>query len=441
MHEPPPASRPSAPRDAARDDHAWLVVGTVVLAVLSFVAAVGLGRALAATGVLQDWNILFDADPVVYLKNFSTGKTIGDWGGRSFVHPNLTNFVYPVVRTISELLLRLPLDLGSAQEVRESVGMLVSPVVAVVRVPILVLLLRVLGLSTGWTLTLAAMDTVSFSTRLFASIPESYLLTGTMIILTFWLCARDLRRSKPPSLMLWGTVLYLLFGITSLNVVAGTLLMGIALWRHHRPRRALILTYAVASGAFGLNALTYEASRLVYPQAPSFNPMSTEHLADSWNPSPSRLGHFATSLADAYFPPLPRARRHYEPDNVRDYTLTLERPKGWIPVPGPRTLVFVAMLVVAVAGIRWIPPELSPLHWGALGIIACGALLHMFLGKELILYTQMWKIPVIVLLTTLPSAPQRLRRVLAFGVPLLVLAMAVNNAADLREVVRLVQPT
>jgi hypothetical protein len=434
---------PTSPAPVAEStpsaDRSRLVAGTAALALLSFVTSILLGRALLGTGVHHEWNILFDADPIVYLKNFATGKTIGDWGGRSFVHPNLTNFIYPPVWAIGEVLSRLPLPLGSPPEIREQLALLVSPVFAAIRVPLLVMLLRSLGLTVGFSLGLAALDTVSFSTRLFASIPESYLLGGTVLVFVFWMTSRDLQSSSPPRLAAWAVTLFVLFGIATLNVVAGSILLGVALWKHHPPGRALAIGLAVVGLAFALNGLCYEATRRIYPSAPPFHPMGTGHLVDSWNPRASRIPGFAHGLASSYVPAEPAVRPYDDFGNTHRFAFTLEPSRAPVWALDPRPLAFLLVLGLAVAGLRRLPVQHRPLVLGAFLILGFGVVLHSFLGRELMLYTQLWKAPAIVLLAGLHYLPASLRRIVARGLPWLVLLVALNSLLLLRGMVARLQ--
>jgi len=419
----------------ARRDRLRLAAGTALLALASFWTAVAFGRELVALGVLREWNVLFDADPNIYFRNFATGRTFGYWGGRSFIHPNLTNFVHLPLRPLSELLALLPLDLGSALEVRERLALLVTPVVAALRVPLLALLMRSLGLSVGWTLTLCALDTVSFSTRLFASIPESYLITGTLVVLVLWLGMRALH-GRPPRAAVWLVALFVLGGVATLSLSVGAVVLFVAL-RAHQPRtRALVLTGILVAGAFVLNALLYQASRVVY-SAPPFHPRATEHLDDGWNPGLTRmLVDYPRGLANAYLPATPGMREEYHAENHHTHVLTFERGNPGVAVADPRIVIFLAIVLLSVAAVRWLPLRRRAPFGIAVTILVIGALLHGVFGKELVLYAQHWKISILLLLAGLYHLPPKGRTFAWYGLVALTLVMTVNNALVMRDILR-----
>lgn len=430
-----PHGLPVESGSATRSERLRLAVGTALLALASFWAAIAFGRELVALGVLGEWNVLFDADPNIYFRNFATGRTFGYWGGRSFIHPNLTNFVHLPLRTLSELLAWLPFDLGSAAELRERLALLVTPVVAAVRVPLLALLMRALGLSVGWTLALCAMDTVSFSTRLFASIPESYLITGTLVVLILWMGVRALsgHHLRPAA---WLVALFLLGGVATLSLSVGAVILFVALRAHHRGARALLLTAALVVGAFTLNALAYQISRAVY-SAPPFHPRATEHLDDGWNPGAARIAYdYPRGLANAYLPPSPGTREEYHTENHHTHVLTFERGNPGVAAADARTVIFLGILVLCIAAGRRLPPGRRAPHGIAVTILALGALLHGVFGRELVLYAQHWKIAVLVLVAGLYHLPAPGRTMAWRGLVALVLAMTVNNALVMRDILR-----
>lgn len=419
-----------------------LSIGTLLLTAASFAASLVLATAFAASGVFGEWNILLDADPNIYLKNFSTGRTIGQWGGRSFIHPNLSNLVYPVVRLFAEVAERLPFIAGSPAEIREAVALLVSPLATALRVPVLVALFRGLRLAPGWALTLAALDAAAFSTRLLGCMPESYALSGTLITVGFLFAVRTLNGDRPPGRGRWLVLLFVMIAVASLNVGAGAVILCAALWRAHPPRRAMLLAVASVAAAFALNAIAYEVSRLRFPTIPHFHPIATEHLTDGFRTGIERPGiDYPRALANAFLPPPPAQRPFVTPLNHHTFEFTLERGEQGVRDWDARTVLVLVLFAAAAAAAPWWPARHRPMYAAAAGLLLLGAFTHAIFGNELLLYTPQWTPAVMVLLAGLHHLPERGRRALGFALPLLVLVIAVANHVTLERMARILLDT
>jgi len=75
----------------------------------------------------------------------------------------------------------------------------------------------------------------------------------------------------------------------------------------------------------------------------------------------------------------------------------------------------------------------------ALVVLAEGAVVHAFFGKELLLYTQHWHAAVLVLLASLYYAPPPARRILDWALPGLVAVVAVNNLLTMSAILRILR--
>jgi len=92
----------------------------------SFLIRVPLARTWSSLGVLQQHDVLFDADAVVYLQAFGDG----DMRDRMWrTHPNVRNLVNPPVR-LAAAAVRLVRPDWTAQRARAEVAVLVAPVAA-----------------------------------------------------------------------------------------------------------------------------------------------------------------------------------------------------------------------------------------------------------------------------------------------------------------------
>ena len=133
---------------------------------------------LAFHGAKDLNNLFFDSDTLFYLRAFAFGEGApGGWGGRSIVHPNVANFVHPIVAA-AELLPRLA-GKDNLRRLFEIVGFrrsasdpelwmklalafLVAPLAAAFRTSFLFLGLTTAGLDVGKALLVSALSVLSF---------------------------------------------------------------------------------------------------------------------------------------------------------------------------------------------------------------------------------------------------------------------------------------
>ncbi len=406
---------------------------TAALALTAFVIALANASAFAGFGVTTEWNVLFDADPNVYLRNFSTGRTIGTWGGRSFIHPNLTTLIHPPIRVLGALLARLPFDLGPAAGIREAMALLVSPLFAAVRVVVVMRLMRALGLPLAASVVMCAIDMLSFSTLLFASIPESYIVTGTLLAVMFGLAARETRGDHPPGGTTWLLATAAFTAVAMLNLPVAAVLMALALAFRHPRRRALGAMAFVASGALVLNAIVFKLTQRVFAPQLGFDPLASQQLPDAWNPGMLRaLVDYPRAIANAFLCGSPARVPIMEPQNLHPFVFSLERANAQLPMWDVRTFVVLGCLAAGIACLRVVPRALRPLHVAAIAVMAQGAVVHAFFGRELFLYSQHWHIAALVLMSGLWHLPGRARAIVAVVMPCLALWIAVNNAFVMR---------
>jgi len=415
------------------------VLATALLAVVAFGVSLALAAAFAAASVHAEWNVLFDADPNVYLRNFATGYTLGTWGGRGFVHPNLTNLVHPVIRLLALAIEHLPGRLGTPLEIRDALAFHVSPVIAAVRVVLMMLLMQALGLSLPWSIGLTVLDMTSFSTLLFSSIPESYAFTGAVLIALFWLGARTSRTEQPPGPTSWLAWTMLATAVATLDIVAAAIIRTLTEASRRPFARAAAATAAIVSLALFVNLAALKASQGVYGH-PTPLAQTTPQLADAWDPGIDRaVIDYPRALANGIIAPPPAAWAHPDSNYVHPFVLTLERGRPGVRAWDPRTVLALLLIGLGAAGWWWLPRASRPIHLAALAVLAEGAVVHAFFGKELLLYTQHWHAAVLVLISSLYYAPRPARRILDWAVPGIVGAVAVNNLLTMSAILRILR--
>ena len=117
------------------------VAGAIALFALSFTVRVPLARAWSALGVIDQHDVLFDADPVVFLQAFRDG----DMRDRLWrTHPNVRNLVSPPVRAVAKVLAAVRPD-WTETRARGEAALLVAPAAAGLGTAALFLTLRLIN--------------------------------------------------------------------------------------------------------------------------------------------------------------------------------------------------------------------------------------------------------------------------------------------------------
>ena len=181
----------------------------------SFLLRYPLARTWSALGVLDQHDVLFDADPVVFLQAFGDG----DMRDRLWrAHPNVRNLVNPPGPAG-----RGPgpgrasrLDAGSRRGARPPCWWRPPPRASTTAAVFLTLLR--LGASPRAAVLGAVVETVSFSGLVFGSLPESYPLSGAPLAAAFLLLADAVRPGGRLRTGAWILVASTAFGVTATNL-------------------------------------------------------------------------------------------------------------------------------------------------------------------------------------------------------------------------------
>jgi hypothetical protein len=406
-----------------------LAVCAAALFAIAFVVRVPLARTWSGLGVLEQHDVLFDADPVVYLQTFGDG----DMRDRMWrAHPNVRNLVNPPVRLLAAALRVVRPDWTVAQARRE-MALLVAPAAAGATTVAVFLTLGLLGASRSAAAAGALVETCAFSGLVFGSIPESYPLSGAAIASAFLLLADALRGGRLRGLA-WVVVASTAFGITTTNLAIVAILLFIAASRTARslPRAAgvtaavLVLSVAVAAAEFfAVNAAYGEWVPLrKFERTDTFlAPRAAETVRS-----------FPGAVVSSILPDRPAVVTN-EIGLRRDYPIKLrftmeDTPQGLVSellrglvVAG--FLLLGAMQLARVAGIG------RPILAAAAGVLAFNLVLHsVYRGPDLLLYSMHWHAALAVVLAATALAPRRSAALLLAG------AVALNNASVLWWMVR-----
>lgn len=402
----------------------------VALFAASFAARIPLARAWSGLGVIDQHDVLFDADPVVFLQAFRDG----DMRDRLWrAHPNVRNLVNPPVRLLADVARLVRSDWTGERAGREA-ALLVAPAASGVTTAALFLTLRLLGASLGAAALGAMVEMCSFSGLVFGSIPESYPLSGAALALAFLLLAEAARaggRLRPVPWILVGSTA---FGITATNLALVGIPLVCAAWRAHGSwLRAAATTAAllVASAVVGVVELL--ALNAAYGE---HLPLRKIERTDSFLAARpvETLRSFPEAVVSTVLPDRPAVVTN-EIGLRRDYPFklmfTIEGgPQGKVSRL-LRGLVVAGFLLLGALQLARLQGPGPPLLWAAMGVLVFNLVLHSFYrGPDLLLYSMHWHPALAVLLGAAALAPRRA------AVALFAAAVAFNNATVLLWMLR-----
>ena len=396
----------------------------------SFLARVPLARAWHALGVIDQHDVLFDADPVVFLQVFGDG----DMRDRLWrAHPNVRNLVNPPVRSAARVA-RLVRPEWSDERARTEAALLVAPAASGVTTAAVFLTLRLLGGSLLAAVIGALVEACAFSGLVFGSIPESYPLSGAMLALAFLLLAEAARAGGRVRVLPWIVVASTAFGITATNLV----LVGIPLFfaaSHARGSRlrgaALTLALLLAAAAVGIVELL--ALNAAYGEHLPLRKIERTDTFLAARPLDT-LRSFPEAVVSTVLPDRPAVVTN-EIGLRRDYPwklmFTTEGGPQGVVSRLLRGLVVAGFLLLGAHQLARLPGTGPPVLWAALGVLAFNLALHSFYrGPDLLLYSMHWHAALAVVIGASALAPRRA------AVALLAAAVAFNSATVLLWMLR-----
>jgi hypothetical protein len=404
-----------------------LMLGLAVL-MLRLITGAQLGR----SGVLHEWDVLFSADPTVYVTSFTTGQNTYRWGGRSFVHPNISNVAYPLVRATAAVAHRLRPGMPSILVARR-IAYLICPIVSGATSAVLFLLVLDFGVGGLSALLLTALFAVSFSGIVFGSVPESYCLSGLALAGLFWLAVRAARspQGNAARLPVWVAAGAVLAGITISNLAAFAVVAVTVRRSQERFAASIRWTALATTGALAITVAGYALGASVAAHAPAFTPRATGQIIESHPFDPwSAAVEFPAALGNALLPPVPlKAPADSTLRQAMRFTLTYHAPARLLPGQLWRMLLILALLTAAALRARTLLPWQRAVIAGAALVLVFNWALHSVYGSELFLYTQHWEVPVLVVLAALAAPIGGYSRLARTALAMLLLVCAWNSIA------------
>ncbi len=400
-------------------------------------------------------NLFFDSDCPWFLINYETGdQRFGSYGGRNIVHPNIANFIHPLVKLVSQIPPAFHLD--PAQGRVKEIAISVAPTFAAIRSSFLFLALSAVGFSIFDALLLTALSIVSFSGMLFGALPESFGISGALFAFAFYLLAMTIRQARFERIS-WLIAATLMFGTTITNVVPFTFLMAVAHFSQTKNFRQTIrqLTVILAS-AGSITAFFFIVLTALHG---SFRGTGLRHIGQMEEirvSGKSAVILFPKALLSTIIPPEPHKLlgrsedgdlKGEAPSNdirVRRFTYRDDLDKIIQDVPTLTGVIrgkadFFRNIVVALlyllsffislfsfsrltSGIRiFVISAWSQIlfHWT----------FHSFFGNELFLYSQHWLIPLVIVMGVGLTARFRLAWLARSVIAILVVGAIVQNTS------------
>ena len=396
----------------------------------SFLLRYPLARTWSALGVLDQHDVLFDADPVVFLQAFGDG----DMRDRLWrAHPNVRNLVNPPVRLAAGLARAVRPDWTPAQARREA-ALLVAPAAAGVTTAAVFLTLLRLGASPRAAVLGAVVETGSFSGLVFGSLPESYPLSGALLAAAFLLLADAVRPGGRLRIVPWILVASTAFGVTATNLgLVGIPLLVAAARTHGSRARAIGVTAGVLLISVALALVELLALNAAYGE---WLPLRKIERTDPFlAPRPLATARsFPEALVSTVLPDRPAVVTN-EIALRRDYPIklmfTIEGgPQGAVSRL-LRGLVVAGFLLLGALKLARLEGRGPPMLWAALGVLAFNFALHsVYRGPDLLLYSMHWHAALAVVIGAAALAPR------GRAAALLAAAVIFNNAAVLLWMVR-----
>jgi hypothetical protein len=389
----------------------------------SFLIRVPLAWTWSALGVLEQHDVLFDADAVVYLQAFGDG----DMRDRLWrTHPNVRNLVNPPVRLVAALARVVRPD-WTPHRARTEVALLVAPAASGATTAAVFLTLLVLGASPGAAAVGALVEMFSFSGLVFGSIPESYPLSGAVLAVAFLLLADALRPGGRLRTFAWLLLASTAFGITTTNLALVGIPLFIAASRTLRSRpRAIAATAGLLLASAALAAVELVAVNFAYGE---WLPLRKLERTDTY--LAPRAVETARSFPEAVVSTVVPDRPAVVTTEIglrRDYPIKL----GFTIEGGPPRVVSRLLRGLVVAGflllgaLQLVRLDARPILWAAAGVLAFNLLLHsVYRGPDLLLYSMHWHAALALVLGATALATRRA------AATLLAVAVALNNVAVL----------
>ena len=403
---------------------------TIFLLVVAFFVSYSLELKFNYLGVFNQWDTLFDTDPVSALSDIGNG-----WGGgrTGFSHPNFSNFFSLPIRSIAKIVTSLVPEMADFA-IRKQLALIILPLASALQASFVYLILRRLNLSTSQALVLSSVGIVSFSQLIFGSIPDSFGLSSLAITTGILLMTNAFQSKIPRPFFAWVALGAFGAGITITNIIPISILQLFSILTiEGNLKIALLKTILGAIIAITMTFFLAFIGSQIYGRdidIHSFfdNPSRKEALRPDLK---NRFLEFPSTLGNTLLSSKPRIVTNekaiqYQYKFQYNFTLSetpaLFSPDRWFSIVLLGLVIFGAVMLIRG------PPVDRSVALALLVIIFYNWIFHCFWGTELFLYSSHWLVPELLLLSGCFRATS-IRNNIKLIVGLIIFAyVAINNA-------------
>lgn len=400
-----------------------------LLGASGFLAYESLQSRLDSRQLLAYDDVLFDTDPGRALRIMVHGQ---GWEGRSLQHPLWAVLTYGPVSAL-ERATRPFRPAADAEGFRRAASLRVGTVAGAVGAVLVFFMLVTLRLPKHDAALATVVYLAAFSQVVFSSIPEHWVISGSLIAAVFLATARLVVAERAPAFGLLVFASFVAGGLTLSNtalvlvpLVAATVAAGVD-WQRAIQRAVL------AGGAAGVLVAVGYGLQTVVTAAP---PLEDLQRSPSWvlahierRPLVKALG-FPFEVAASVGP----VEVRFAPKEVTEPGLSPNRAvslpdTAWGTVT-PASVTLLALLLAGAVSCARLGPPWRAMGVAVLGVIGFNWILHsVWGGAQLFVYSQHWLVTVPILLGALSVALNAWRRFSGTAVLTLVaLAVALNSA-------------
>lgn len=394
------------------------------IAVIVFCLQLFVTTKINSHGHLQMLNRFFDADNAWYLVNFETGdQKFGSYGGRNLVHPNVANFVHPLVMLVSGAAHLI--SHKSNAELVEVVSLAVAPAFAGMRSGLLFAALITASFSLVDAIFGTLLCSVAFSSVLFGCLPESFVISGAWFAAYSLVSAQSASEHKLHSAR-WALVAMLLSSSTITNLwpfAAGLFVLLVVVVRDAKPFKTIAIVICAGLAA------TFLCFGVLTAAHGSFHGIGRRvGQLDEVKFSPqSMFINFPLTLARSLVADRPNqltgTDEEHKSANIQVVRFTFREDldlikqavptiaavqryaRNW-PLEFATLAIMLTALIVSIKGLPTFMLPVKAIFLVSITQIVAHWLLHSFFGLELFLYSQHWIVPLTIALccgTTLPG--------------------------------------
>jgi hypothetical protein len=407
-----------------------------VIAVVVFAGNCTIAWSLDRFKVLDQYDILFDADLLPRLRAITEGN--GDPFDTS-IHPAFAvYFSHPLRWTANgaRALHLIPAVRSSERVFRRKLGILVMPALSGLTMAATFLLFLGNGLRRPRALLMTSLCALSFSQVIFGSVPDHFAMSGLLLAVLALLASDHVRRNGKVRWVAWSLTGGLIAGVTITNIVefAITFAMtravaGCSVRKWFRDVPLMTLSALAVMGVI----------TLATPKAPRNGPLSVKNMSQHAAGFLRRdLGLIPRAILDTF---APCGLRTVEEDDAWIRQANMEHAgrcsrKFLTERDAYPGLVALALALTACGawGCLRRASAFRAVGAAALGVLAFDLTFHAFWGDSFFLYTQHWLIPLGVLLSGNLTWPGRIGRAFTCAYGLLAVVLVINDYLLLNQI-------